>query len=221
MKIVAISDTHNLHRHWGRAPWGDLPAGDVLVHCGDFTTHGEEEEYQVFLDWLKRQPHQWKVFIAGNHDRCMEGVAPFHLPDYGIHYLRDSSVELDGLIIYGTPAHRQFQGFPFGVAPEDETDHWGSLPSCDILLTHGPAYGHCDDEPDGSEDHLGMPGLAGVLEHPTFVGSPRLHLCGHVHHAATRVSVIAANSGCVSMNCSVHQWLWKQNPVQLPVTIKI
>lgn len=35
MKILQISDTHNRHRLQT-----DLPAADVIVHCGDFTDNG-------------------------------------------------------------------------------------------------------------------------------------------------------------------------------------
>ena len=43
MKIVCISDTHNLHRGL------DLPAGDILIHAGDFTKFGELEHLKVEL----------------------------------------------------------------------------------------------------------------------------------------------------------------------------
>jgi len=33
-RIVAISDTHNQHDEI------ELPEGDILVHCGDFTNTG-------------------------------------------------------------------------------------------------------------------------------------------------------------------------------------
>ncbi len=35
MKIVCISDTHGKHTS---IPSSSLPEGDVLVHCGDFST---------------------------------------------------------------------------------------------------------------------------------------------------------------------------------------
>lgn len=39
MTILQISDTHNRHRLLT-----NLPTADVLVHCGDFTDMGTEEE---------------------------------------------------------------------------------------------------------------------------------------------------------------------------------
>ena len=46
MKILQISDTHNLHQ---RLTY--LPTADVIVHCGDFTDQGTEKEV---LEALKR-----------------------------------------------------------------------------------------------------------------------------------------------------------------------
>ena len=47
MTILQISDTHNRHQLLT-----DLPAADVLVHCGDFTDMGTEQEVLDFLNWF-------------------------------------------------------------------------------------------------------------------------------------------------------------------------
>ena len=47
MKILHLSDTHGLHHRLK-----DMPAADVLVHTGDFTNNGTEEEVLDFLNWL-------------------------------------------------------------------------------------------------------------------------------------------------------------------------
>lgn len=62
MKIVAISDTHQLHDKVV------IPDGDVLVHAGDFTNQGTDGALIKFLTWFSSQPHPYKVFIAGNHE---------------------------------------------------------------------------------------------------------------------------------------------------------
>ena len=43
MTIVQISDTHNCHRQLA-----NLPAADVLVHCGDFTDMDISPKYHFF-----------------------------------------------------------------------------------------------------------------------------------------------------------------------------
>lgn len=55
-----------------------VPAGDILVHGGDFSTTGQYEEVKAFLDWIKQQPHRLKVFIAGNHDVTLDNNTGFY-----------------------------------------------------------------------------------------------------------------------------------------------
>ena len=50
MKIVAISDTHGMHRRI------NMPEGDVLLHCGDFCRTGTMAEVTDFASWLIEQP---------------------------------------------------------------------------------------------------------------------------------------------------------------------
>ena len=42
IRIVLISDTHNRHRTM------QMPEGDILIHAGDFTNNGTEEEIREF-----------------------------------------------------------------------------------------------------------------------------------------------------------------------------
>ena len=44
MKIVMVSDTHGAHPA--------LPAGDMLVHCGDLTHFGSFAELRAEVEWL-------------------------------------------------------------------------------------------------------------------------------------------------------------------------
>ena len=66
MRLVAISDTHGVHRRV------NLPAGDVLVHSGDLTLDGEGPVTLDFVDWFSEQPFEHKIFVAGNHDAWAE-----------------------------------------------------------------------------------------------------------------------------------------------------
>ena len=58
--FVCISDTHCQH-----ASLPPLPAGDVLLHAGDFTVRGKISEVLSFADWWHAQPHAQKIIIAG------------------------------------------------------------------------------------------------------------------------------------------------------------
>lgn len=63
LRVVCISDTHSLHEDLG-----ELPGGDVLIHCGDFTNNGTAAEIAAFDAWMNRQPFREKLVVAGNHD---------------------------------------------------------------------------------------------------------------------------------------------------------
>jgi calcineurin-like phosphoesterase family protein len=114
IKIVCVSDTHGLHDNISN----EIPEGDVLIHCGDFTNSGEKEQIESFLRWMGSQPHKYKILIAGNHDITIQpdyynsiGRNQFHkhrLVNYdpeeclslvknypGITYLEDASIDLE------------------------------------------------------------------------------------------------------------------------------
>lgn len=65
-RIVCISDTHSRYHF-------PLPAGDILVHGGDFSMTGQQIEIEKFIEWLKSLTQfRLKIIIAGNHDLTME-----------------------------------------------------------------------------------------------------------------------------------------------------
>src|SRR5579863_7984216 len=68
MRLVVMSDTHGLHDKIG-----SLPAGDVLVHAGDFMNSGlHPEKILSFNRWLAKQPIALRVVCGGNHDRLFQ-----------------------------------------------------------------------------------------------------------------------------------------------------
>ena len=65
MKITFISDTHTKHNQVNYL----LPGGDLLVHAGDMSSMGYQEEITDFLKWFNGlDNYTHKIFIAGNHD---------------------------------------------------------------------------------------------------------------------------------------------------------
>jgi calcineurin-like phosphoesterase family protein len=49
-----------------------LPEGDVILHCGDFSTNGLVTETTNFANWFEKTNFRYKVLVAGNHDRCLD-----------------------------------------------------------------------------------------------------------------------------------------------------
>jgi Icc-related predicted phosphoesterase len=173
---VAISDTHCRHRSLR------LPKGDVLLHAGDISYKSSQHEIEDFLDWFGSQPFSHKIFIAGNHDFYFEkqkvSAIQKLLPD-GVCYLKDNSITIEGITIWGSPYTPWFYQWAFNKRRgEALARHWKNIPSqADIILTHGPVYGILDQIVN--EQHAGdVDLLRKVLE-----VKPKVHVCGHIHES--------------------------------------
>lgn len=163
MKILHISDTHGCHRRFR-----GLPKAYALVHSGDFTMTGSEQEALDFLNWFCDLPYAHKIFICGNHDDCLYGANIDGL-DPNVHYLCNSGVEIEGMKFYGVP---MFMG---DCITDRQTRNIANIPKdTDVLITHSPAYGilDFDDDINYGDEQL----LSKIMEI-----HPRLHLFGHIH----------------------------------------
>jgi Icc-related predicted phosphoesterase len=190
MRIVLISDTHGEHNSV------QIPSGDVLIHAGDLTPSGKHAEVGAAAKWLGSLPHRYKIAIAGNHDMLFES-SPAHaaslLRNAGVTYLQDSGVEIEGLLIYGSPWQPAFMHWAFNVPRGGLSKYWDNIPcGLDILVTHGPPHGILDqripagvrklapweeDEPDAGSEHVGCEELLAAVERKR----PRIHVFGHIH----------------------------------------
>ena len=155
MKILHISDTHGLHRQMK-----DLPMADVIIHSGDFSNSGTEEEVLDFLNWLIELPYQHKIFVTGNHDLCLwdaDGIED--LPD-NIYFLQDKSVTIDGKKFFGLAYNHSED-----LIPDD----------ADVVITHEPPIMMLDES---SGIHWGN----APLRNRILKVKPRYHLFGHAHN---------------------------------------
>lgn len=181
MRVVAISDTHGCHEEL------DLPEGDLLVHSGDFCRWGTDlDEPRAFLEWFASRPHPHKVFIAGNHDLIVEkdlAAVRAMIPD-GVTFLHDSEATLGGLRMYGSPWTPIFFKWAF-MRPRGEAlrERWDLIPSgLDLLITHGPPYGHGDLARPYASKHPRAVGCAELLA-AVRRAQPRAHVFGHIHES--------------------------------------
>ena len=163
MKILHLSDTHGCHHRLR-----DLPDADVIVHSGDFTMNGSQQEAIDFMNWFCDLPYSHKIFICGNHDDCLYGANIDGL-DSNVHYLCNSAVEIYSVKFYGVP---MFMG---DCVTDRQTRNYERIPSyTDVLITHSPAYGILDFDDDinyGSEEI--MTKLSDL--------NLKAHLFGHIH----------------------------------------
>lgn len=189
LRIVCLSDTHNLHRHL------DVPDGDVLIHAGDFTGRGRVHEVAAFGAFLARLPHRHKIVVAGNHDFLFERDRERARELLGdVTYLEDAGTRVADLDVWGAPWQPRFRDWAFNVdrgAPIAEK--WALVPDeVDVLVTHGPPFGVLDKTFDGR--------IVGCeeLERTLARVRPKLHVFGHIHESyGTRES-----SGTLFVNAS-------------------
>ena len=178
MKVVAFSDPHSKHRGL------TIPDGDVLVCAGDITfkTRGNPglDHVADFFDWFEGWHHPHKVFVAGNHDFAFEFGIGQSMMTNGVIYLDDSATEIDGLVFWGSPYTPRFHDWAFNVDRGHLHNHWDRIPNeVDVLITHGPAFGHNDTLP-WTREQVGDEELLEAIERI----QPKLHICGHIHCGA-------------------------------------
>jgi Icc-related predicted phosphoesterase len=169
MRILHLSDTHNLHRQLS-----NLPAADVIVHSGDISYAGIGNEVVDFIEWFGELDYKYKIFIAGNHDYCLDEkqqeVIQSFLPD-NCYYLCNSGITIEDINFWGVPLFMSDYiagNFPQKMAkiPKDT----------DVLISHRPPIGILDN---ANNIAFGCPDLLQVV----LEVSPRYHLFGHIHNA--------------------------------------
>lgn len=204
LKITAISDTHCYHSRL------NLAGGDILIHAGDISGTGRKEEVKAFIQWFEKQPYEYKIFIAGNHDKSFD--PKFHR-DGGIpsdrhkvesnaaewvkelldgfienpnhFYLENTSCEIKDIKFWGSPWTPWFHGefWAFNKQRGDEINEvWQQIPmGTDFVITHGPSYMKLDKvEQYGSSNYGEYVGCE-MLDRRLQEVKPIMHICGHIH----------------------------------------
>ena len=179
MQITVISDTHGLHDRIKslNKPFTDEVdgKGKMIIHAGDITEDGSEAEVRDFLRWFAKLPHQYKIFIGGNHDLFLEqslmATIGKMMPE-GVVYLCNSGLIVEGIRIWGSPVTPYHLGMAFNKKRGKEIKKvWDGIPPwTDILITHGAPAGIMD----------GGFGCNDLLEKVEEM-KPSYHFFGHAH----------------------------------------
>lgn len=181
MRIGALSDMH-----------GDLPYienCDVLCICGD--TVPLELQWvpdkcynwlvNTFFDWVEGLPCKKVLWIAGNHDQELQNlgkeavrttIRESNLANKLV-YLEDDSIEIDGVVFYGTPWVQNLNRDRWSFI--DNGEHFDLILPCDILLTHAAPYTKA-----GISSNYRNYGSVKLLNTALNKGVSVL-LCGHIH----------------------------------------
>jgi predicted phosphohydrolase len=105
LRLVLLSDTHQLHREV------EIPDGDILIHAGDFTMFSQSmNAITDFNTWLGELPHRHKILTFGNHEFFAE-VDPSKCSMLtNAVVLIDEGTEIEGLRIWGSPVTPLYGG---------------------------------------------------------------------------------------------------------------
>jgi Icc-related predicted phosphoesterase len=174
LRLVLLSDTHELHREV------EVPDGDILIHAGDFTMFSKSmSAIADFNIWLGELPHRHKILTYGNHEFFVETDQSRRSMLTNALVLCNEGVEIEGLRIWGSPVTPLYGG-AFGLSSaEDRKRLYARIPEdTDILVTHGPPFGILDSAP-----HSGLHSGCRELLDAVMRVRPKLHVFGHVHGA--------------------------------------
>ena len=221
MKLAIISDTHGMHEQV------ELPDADVLIHCGDFTARDTRQELEQFARWHGSHSHEHKLILCGNHDSSDISYESYKeiFSEYGVTYMQDETVEIDGTRIYAMPWTPTFYNWYWmkdrGPKMREMTD---KIPlDTNVLITHGPQFGVMDE----TEEGLNV-GCEQLRRRMIMLSELQVHCFGHIHEAYGRELVVnefnlmeshVDHGGYESINASIVNRQYK--PVNKPVVAEL
>lgn len=225
MIISLISDTHNRHDHLSLEP------SELLLHAGDFTNRGTEQEVRKFASWFGKQPSEYKMAIPGNHDffcekhptqarKIFEEAGAILLIDEGF-VIPETKIK-----VWGSPWQPWFNNWAFNFAKHNSDDEarerWGEIPEdTSILITHGPAYQILDriKKIRQQEDpHVGCKHLRDRLQE---LPECSLHLSGHIHEARSQQVVETPQGSYLAVNASCWDHFNRKEKLRGPIIFEL
>ena len=88
----------------------------MVIHAGDVSKTGRDHEVEDFMRWFSALDYKYKVFIAGNHDFFFENETTKSIARFlngNTFYLFNSTIEIEGLKIWGSPFTPTFFNWAF------------------------------------------------------------------------------------------------------------
>jgi len=183
LRVVCISDTHSHN-----VP---VPAGDVLIHAGDYTHFGKEEDFLSFNEWLSLQPHPVKIVVNGNHEsNAFRDKRKASSLLTSCTYLVNEGVSIP---FAEDKVPLNVFGLNFFWPCHGHNPYYDLIPdTTDILVSHGPVKGFVDD-------NVGCPALLERVKHIR----PRLVVCGHIHQAHGVTEGVGELEGVTFVNAAM------------------
>ena len=186
MKIWHISDTHREHSFL------EIPECDMVIHSGDATNPRDSIksliEMREFVEWFSKLDIKYKIFVAGNHDVCVERrlILPSEMD---FIYLENTTIEIEGIRIFGSPYTPSFgNGWAFNKSRSSLSSFWNSIipDDTDIIVTHGPPKGILDlaYKDINNIENCGDKALLNRIKEI----NPILSLFGHIHNNGENIN---------------------------------
>jgi 3',5'-cyclic AMP phosphodiesterase CpdA len=187
MRIAAISDQH------GFLP--EIPPCDLLIVAGDVCPDAlrgklawhEPELQKAWFDreirpWLAASPATHKLLTWGNHDWCGERCRfDADADSRTLQILLAQETRIPPLRVWASPWSNQFGDWAFMREPRELAAVYDTIPTgIDILVSHQPPYGYCDEVPHfltGRMTHQGSRELLAAIDRV----KPKIVICGHIH----------------------------------------
>ena len=190
MKAVVLSDNHTNYDF-------ETPEGDILIHCGDFTFHGNPKEMEKFKNYLKKQPHEHKLFIFGNHEKVDKEITYWreYLEDgTGAKCIHEKAYGIGNLNFFGSSYTPKYLNWGFMQDEETRERYWENMiEGMDVLVTHGPPMGIMGKIEDGTE--IGCEYLRKFVDRV----KPKYHFFGHNHAGAG----VTSRNGTLFVNAAI------------------
>lgn len=185
--IYATSDVHQT----GIEGITDTECGTIVL-AGDFMERAKlEEDFEdaakwwdeKFLPWCEEHKGQQIVIIGGNCDKWLYNNRDKVEWPANVHYLDDTSAEVNGMKVYGTSWCPHNMNGAWEVDDEQLEKEFAKIPEgLDILVTHVPPKGEglSLDRDDKNNGNFGSEALTkAILEK-----KPKIVLCGHIHRGS-------------------------------------
>ena len=213
MKLLFLADTHTQHMQVEiKEPV------DYLIFAGD----GEFDRLNRiigFNNWLQELKDdnliKEAIVICGNHDLYPQSKKKEVKRLFtAAKYLENDSIKLsNGMKLYGSPYTSIFMDWGFMLSDKELEENWKKIPKdCDILVTHGPAYGYLDF--DNRNGNLGCKHLSAAIQKI----KPKIHAFGHIHRDVGQRRILETET-TKFINCGVlDNWY---NMIWEPIIVEV
>lgn len=219
LHITALSDNHCDYSF----EMPDIPNNvtSVLIHAGDFSYRGHPAEIYDFSTWLKQQPHDYKLWIPGNHEVDLEAF-PYNIEaidnNANAICIHNNVAEIEGVRFFGSAMTPFFMRWAFMHNKEQAERYWKNAPEADVAVCHGPPRGILDSTtPDYPVERLGCQSFRDYLERV----QPRIAIFGHIHGSGHQTKIVKWESGNKTECYNVSIMNEDYNAVNKPMTMKL